>query len=150
MIRKKMYLQSHDMLLNAIHDLAWLQKAEIKMCNSTKGIIHLLVTLYTEELEYHFTVAQDEFFRGEVTIELSGSETDKKRLIDHEFALLDYVLLDRAKTDLAEIEEWDRKIEAEKKQGGGFRGNDHSTRPADDGQRKTHATDFSAQQSNSS
>ena len=114
MRRKKLYLQSHDMLLNAIHDLAWLQKAKIKMCDNTKGIVHLLVTLYTEELEYRFTVAQDEFYRSEVTIELSGSESDQKRLIDHEFALLDYVLLDRAKTDLAEIEEWDRKIEAEK------------------------------------
>ena len=108
----KKYLQPRDMILNAIHDLAELQKAKTLLCDSPNGLIHLLVTMYTVEWEYRFIIAEAYRGRSEVTIELIGEEQDQRRLIDHEFALLDYVLIDRAKIELAEIEEWDRKIQA--------------------------------------
>ena len=102
------------MLLNAIHDLAELQKAKTLMCDSPNGIIRLLVSMYAAEREYRFTVTDIGGGRGEVAVELISGETDKQRLIDHEFALLDYVLKDRAKIDLAEIEEWNRQIESDR------------------------------------
>ena len=108
----KRYLQPRDMVLNAIHDLAGLQKAKTLLCDSPNGLIHLLVTVYAAQREYRFTVAEAFGGRSEVTIELIGEEQDQQRLIDHEFALLDYVLIDRAKIELMEIEDWDRKIQA--------------------------------------
>ena len=110
----KRYLQPRDMILNAVHDLAELQKAKTLMCDSPNGIIRLLVTMYMIEWEYRFTVTDICGSRSEVAVELIGDEPDKQRLIDHEFALLDYVLIDRTKIDLAEIKKWDRQIEAEK------------------------------------
>ena len=109
---KKTYLQPRDMILNAIHDLAELQKATTLMNDSPNGIIHLLIEVYAVKREYRFTVT-DVVGRSKVVIKLIGDEQDKHRLINHEFALLDYVLKDRTKIDLAEIEEWDRQIETE-------------------------------------
>ena len=108
----KRYLQPRDMLLNAIHDLAGLQRAETLLSDSPNGLIHLLVTMYAVQREYRFTVAEAYRGRTEVTIELIGEEQDQQRLIDHEFALLDYALIDRAKIELVEIEEWDRNIQS--------------------------------------
>ena len=113
----KRYLQPRDMILNAIHDLAELQKAKTLVCNSPYGIVHLLITMYAVEREYRFTVTDLGAGRSEVIIELISDEPDKQRLIDHEFALIDYTLVDRTKIDLAEIEEWDKQIEAENDSG---------------------------------
>ena len=113
MTGNKMYLQPRDMILNAIHDVAELQKAKTLMCDSSNGIIHLLISMYVVEREYRFTVTDIGGNRSEVAIELIGDELDKQRLIDHEFALVDYTLVDRTKIDLADIEKWDRKIESE-------------------------------------
>ena len=113
MIGKKVYLQPRDMVLNAIHDLADMQKAGTLMSDSTNGIIHLIVEVYKIKREYRFSI-EDDVGRSEVFIELAGDEPDTRRLIDHEFALLDYVLIDRAKKDLADNEAWDRLIEAER------------------------------------
>jgi len=107
----KRYLQPKDMLLNAIHDLAELQKAKTLMCDSPSGIVRLLVIMYAAEREYRFAVTDIGGNRSEVAIELVGDEPNKQRLIDHEFALLDYVLIDRTKFDLADIREWEMKIE---------------------------------------
>ena len=109
----KRYLQPKDMILSAIHDVAELQKAKTLACDSPNGSIHLLITMYAVEREYRFTVSDIGGSRSEVAIELISDEPDKQRLIDHEFALIDYTLVDRTKIDLAEIEEWDREIEAE-------------------------------------
>ena len=109
----KRYLQPRDMILNAIHDLAELQKAKTLVCDSSEGVIHLLITMYAVEREYHFTVTDLGGNLSEVVIDLFSDELDKQRLIDHEFALLDYTLVDRAKIDFAKIEELDRKIQAE-------------------------------------
>jgi len=109
----KRYLQPRDMILSAIHDAAELQKAKTLLCDSPNGIIHLLITMYAVKREYRFTVTDIGGSRTEVAIELISDEPDKQRLIDHEFALIDYTLVDRTKIDLAGIEEWDRGIEAE-------------------------------------
>ena len=106
---EKRYLQPFDMLLNAIHDLAGLQKAKTLLSDSSRGIIHLLITIYETEREYRFTVTDAGGRRSDVTVELSGEEQAQQRLITHEFALLDYMLLDRAKIEFTKIE-----IEGEK------------------------------------
>ena len=113
MTGRKTYLQPPDMLMGAIHDLAGLQKAETLMCDTSHGMIRLLVTMYAVEREYRFTIGDISGSRSDVIIELIGEERDKQRLIDHEFALLDYVLVDRTKIELADMEEWDRQIEKE-------------------------------------
>ena len=112
MKKTKKYLQPKDMLLNAIHDVAELQKGKTTLCDSARGQITLLVTVYGAEWEYQFHVTDIGGGRSEVKITLDGESQDKQRLIDHEFALLDYALIDRAKADLAEIEETDRIIRA--------------------------------------
>jgi hypothetical protein len=105
----KKYLQRRDMLLNAIHDLAELQKAKTLSCDTASGTICLLITMYAVDREYRFTVTdKDMTSRSAVAIEVIGEEQDKQRLIDHEFALLDYVLIDRAKIEFAEMEELER------------------------------------------
>ena len=114
MTGRKTYLQPPDMLMGAIHDLAGLQKAETLLCDTPRGMIRLLVTVYAVEREYRFNVGDMSGSRSDVTIELIGEEQDKQRLIAHEFALLDYVLVDRTEIELADMEEWDRQIAAEK------------------------------------
>ena len=116
MIGVKRYLQPRDMLLNAIHDLAELQRAKTLLCDSPNGLIHFLITIYTIQREYRFTVAESYGGSTEVSIELIGEEQEQQRLIDHEFALLDYALIDRAKIELVEIEECDWNIQFGQKQ----------------------------------
>jgi hypothetical protein len=114
MTGKKNYLQPVDMVLNGIHDLACLQKAETLMTDSARGLVRLRVTVYAEEREYQFSVEDIGGRRSCVNIELAGDGPETQRLIDHEFALLDYVLIDRTKIELIEIEEWGRKILADR------------------------------------
>jgi hypothetical protein len=114
MTGNKNYLQPVDMVINGIHDLAGMQKAETIMTDSARGLVRLRVNVYAEEWEYQFSVEDIGGRRSCVSIELAGDGPDIQRLIDHEFALLDYVLIDRTKIELAEIEEWDRKILAER------------------------------------
>jgi len=109
----KRYLQPRDMVLSAIHDVAELQKANTLMCDSPNGIIHLLITMYAVKREYRFTVTDIGGSCSEVAIELIGDEPNKKRLINHEFAIIDYTLVDRTTSELAEIEEWEKKIGTE-------------------------------------
>ena len=105
---KKNFLQPPDMLLNAIHDMAGLQKGRTVLCDSPHGIIRFKVTVYGIEREYRFTVHGIGGSRCSVTIDLEGDGPEIKRLIDHEFALLEYVLMDRTKLELSEIEEYDK------------------------------------------
>ena len=103
MTDKKNYLQPPDMLLNAIHDLAEMQKGRTVMCDSPHGIVRFIVEVYGTQQEYRFTVGGIGGSRCSVTIELNGDTNETKRLIDHEFALLDYVLIDRARIELAAL-----------------------------------------------
>ena len=110
---KKVYLQPFDMLLGAIHDLAELQKGDIILNDSVRGLVHIRVTLYRTEYEFRFTVDGIFTDRYSVTIELDGAGDDITRLIDHEFALLDYILIDRAKIEIAEVEKFEKQLKAE-------------------------------------
>ena len=110
MIGSKKYLQPKDMLLNAVHELAELQKGKTVLCDTLRGNVNLIVTVYGIKWEYKFTVSDIGSGRSEVIIALESDSPDGRRLVDHEFALLDYVLVDRAKADLREIEEMDRSI----------------------------------------
>ena len=74
--------------------------------------------MYGEEFEYRFSVEDIGSGCSRVAIELAAEAPDE-RLIDNEFALLDYALLDKAKVDFAEREEWDRQILAERTKRGG-------------------------------
>ena len=112
MTGRKTYLQPIEMVLNAIHDIGALQKGQITMCDTPRGLVGFRIVMYGEEMEYRFSVEDIGSLCSRVTIELDVGEPDE-RLVDNEFALLDYALLDKAKIDLAEREEWDRKIIAE-------------------------------------
>ena len=103
MTGKKKYLQPKDMVLSAIHDLAALQKAKTLSSDSTRGIVKLQVSMYEEVWEYRFIVEDAGGSRSGVTIELAGETRDTKRLIDNEFALLDFILTDRARVEFEEI-----------------------------------------------
>ena len=113
MIGKKTYLQPSEMVLNAIHDIGALQKGQMIMCDTPRGLVGFKITMYGDDLEYRFAVEDIGSRCSRVTIELEAKEPDE-RLIDNEFALLDYALLDKAKIDLAEREEWDKQILAER------------------------------------
>ena len=101
----KKYLQPKDHLMNAIHDVAELQKARTLSCDSPYGKISLEVTMYASKWEYRFAVSDIGANRSAVSIELAGDAKDARRLINHEFALLDYVLKDRAQVELSEMED---------------------------------------------
>jgi len=103
MTGRKKYLQPKDMVLSAIHDIAAQQKAKTLSSDSTRGIVILRVSMYEDVLEYRFIVEDIGGSRSGVTIELAGETRDTKRLIDNEFALLDYILTDRARVEFEEI-----------------------------------------------
>ena len=113
MIGKKTYLQPSEMVLNAIHDIGALQKGQMIMCDTLRGLVGYRTIMYGEELEYRFAVEDIGSRCTRVTIELDAKKPDE-RLIDNEFALLDYALLDKAKIDYMEQDEWDKRILAER------------------------------------
>ena len=105
MTGKKKYLQPKDMVLSAIHDLAALQKAKTLYSDSAGGIVKLLVSMYEDVWEYRFVVEDAGGSRSGVAIELAGETRGTERLIDNEFALLDFILTDRARVEFEEITE---------------------------------------------
>jgi len=99
-----------DMVMLAVHDLVEMQKGKSLSGDSAAGMIRFQVSMYDIIWDYQVTVTDIGRNRCGVTIRLAGDSRDKERLIGHEFALLDYVLIDRARIDFAEIEEEDRRI----------------------------------------
>jgi len=67
MIGRKKYLQQRDMLLNAVHDLAGLQKAATLISDSSRGNIHLLVKVYESEWEYRIIV-EPRYYIEDITL----------------------------------------------------------------------------------
>ena len=110
----KTYLQPVDMLLEAILDAGGLQKGEMTYSDTAAGQVGFKILMYGEEMEYRFAVADTWNRCCVVTIELADNIVNAKRLIDHEFALIDYMLLDKMQVEIAEQDEWDRMI-AEKR-----------------------------------
>jgi len=112
---KKTYLQPVEMVLNAIHDVGGLQNGNMTLCDSSRGLVGYKVKMRGDDIEYRFSVTDIGSRCSRVTIELAEEKSGAQRFIDSEFALLDYALLDKAKIDLAEMEEWDRIIEEERR-----------------------------------
>ena len=105
----KTYLQPVEMVLNAIHDIAALQKGKISLCDTSHGLVSYWITMYGEEMEYSFNVTDLVSGCSRVTIELATEKNDY-RLVDNEFALLDYAMLNKAKIDFTEQETWDKQV----------------------------------------
>ena len=110
----KTYLQPFDMVLEAILDAGGLQKGEMTYSDTATGQVGFKILMYSEEIEYRFAVKNTWNRCCVVTIELADETPNVRRLIDHEFALIDYMLLDKMQVEIAEQEEWDRRI-AEKR-----------------------------------
>ena len=114
---KKTYLQPADMVLNAIHDVGGMQKGQMTLCDSPRGLVGYRIMMRGKDLEYRFRVKDIGSGSSRVTIEIAEEKPDLQRLIDNEFALLDFALLDKAQIDLADMDEWDKKIEEMNRQG---------------------------------
>ena len=112
---RKAYLQPMDMVVLAIYDLIEMQKGRLLAGDSATGSICFQISIYDTVWEYHVLVTDIGHNRCGVTVKLVGDERDKVRLIEHVFALLDYVLIDRARIDFANIEEEDRSIIASRR-----------------------------------
>jgi len=110
----KTYLQPVDMLLDAILDVGGLQKGEMTFSDTATGQVGFKILMYGEEMEYRFAVADKWNRCCVVTIELADEIINAKRLIDHEFALIDYMLVDKMQVEIAEQEEWDRIVAAKR------------------------------------
>ena len=110
----KTYLQPFDMVMNAILDAGGLQKGEMTYSDTSAGKIGFKILMYGEDMEYRFAVADKWNRCCVVTIELADETINAKRLIDHEFALIDYMLIDKMQVEIAEQEEWDRSIAAKR------------------------------------
>ena len=113
----KTYLQPVDMLLEAILDAGGLQKGEMTYSDTAAGQVGFKILMYGEEMEYRFAVADKWNRCCVVTIELSDEIVNAKRLIDHEFALIDYMLVDKMQVEIAEQEEWDKRVAAKRGEG---------------------------------
>ena len=107
-------MQPVDMLLEAILDAGGLQKGEMTYSDSAAGQIGFKILMYGEDMEYRFAVADKWNRCCVVTVELSDEIINAKRLIDHEFALIDYMLVDKMQVEIEEQEEWDRQIAAKR------------------------------------
>ena len=68
---QKTYLQPMEMVLNAIHDIGALQKGQVTICDTPRGLVGYRITMYGEELEYRFTVINIGNGCSRVTIELT-------------------------------------------------------------------------------
>ena len=112
MIGGKTYLQPFDMLLEAILDVCGLQKGEMTYSDTAAGKAGFKIEMYGEDIEYKFAVADIWNKCCVVTIELADGLLNAQRLINHEFALIDYMLTDKIEVEIAEQEEWDRQIAA--------------------------------------
>ena len=104
MTGKKAYLQPTDMILRAICDLCELQHGIREVSDAAHGVIRYRVALYANEWEYRFEVSDIGYCRSMVGISIAKDVEDKHRLIEHEFAMLDYMLLDQARIDYEAME----------------------------------------------
>jgi len=111
---QKTYLQPVEMVLNAIHDVLALQKGRISLCDTARGLVNCRVVMYAEELEYRFAVIDIGSGCSRVIIELAAEESDD-RMIENEFALLDYAMLSKARVDFFEQEALDMQLFNERK-----------------------------------
>ena len=95
------YPKSQELILNAIHDLVELQRAEETYDDLSHGIIHFRMEMYSFSWEYRFTVEKKGESRSTVTLEIVGEATDKKDRIRRQFALLESMIPGGVRADPA-------------------------------------------------
>ncbi|MCL2300279.1 MAG: hypothetical protein FWC27_09075 [Firmicutes bacterium] len=100
MTGRKIYLQPRGMLIQAICDLAELQRGKYTFSDSPNGIIHFLVKMYYNRWEFKFTVKDIGQNRSGVELALEGQTKSVGGIINREFALLDSMLTIGAEIDL--------------------------------------------------
>ena len=101
---KKIYLQPRGTIQSAIWDLAELQKGRTTFSDIPKGKIHFLVQLYNKKWEYRFQIIDIGKGRSVVELEIGGDGRKAECVISREFSLLDSILIEGAKRELAERE----------------------------------------------
>ena len=104
MTGRKIYLQPKGTLLQAICDLAELQRGKYTFSDSPNGVIHFLVRMYHSKWEFKFTVKDIGQNRSGVELALDGRTKDIEGVINREFALLDSMLAIGAEIELGERE----------------------------------------------
>lgn len=99
---EKIYLQPKGTVLDAINDIVELQNGRLTFSDTPRGKIYFAVRMYVSEWELRFTVTDIGGNRSQVQIEIEGGARGGESLIHREFALLDSMLVTRAKIELAE------------------------------------------------
>ena len=99
---KKLYLQPKGAILNAISDLAELQKGRIVFSDTPNGAIHFSLKLYHNKWEYRFLVRDIGQNRSMVELELDCNGDRIESIANREYMLLDAMLLEGARIELAE------------------------------------------------
>ena len=103
-IGKKIYLQPKGTVLDAISDLAELQKGKVSLYDIPNGKIHYCVKLYHNKWECRFNVTDMGKSRCLVELELDRDDNKTECMINREYAILDAMLIERAKIELSEKE----------------------------------------------
>ena len=98
----KEYPQPRGTVLNTIHDIAELQKARITYSDTPNGKINFITKMYAKKWEHRFTVTDIDKHRCRVKIEMGKDTTGSNDQIRREFALLDSMLLDDVRFEIAE------------------------------------------------
>ena len=101
-IGKKIYLQPKEAVLNAISDLVELQKGKVVFSDTPNGIVHFSLKLYHNKWEYRFLVRDIGKNRSIVELELGSDGAGTESIINREYMLLDAMLVEGAKIELAE------------------------------------------------
>jgi hypothetical protein len=87
------YLQSWDYVINSIYDVQEMQKGNETFCDSGKGVINFIVSMYHQKWECRFAVEEIGKNRCRVTIGIGGDVPNHDDKIRREFALLDTMLV---------------------------------------------------------
>lgn len=102
---EKIYLQPMGTVLDAVNDIVELQNGRLTFSDTPRGKIYFAVKMYVFEWELRFTVTDIGGNRSQVQIEIEGEARDGESLIHREFALLDSMLVTRAKIEMTEKED---------------------------------------------
>ena len=102
MTGKHFYLQPRGTVLNAVSDLAELQKGKFTFSDTGNGTVHFLVTLYHNKWEFRFSVKDTGKNTCCVVLETDGDDERAESLINREYALLDSILRENVRIELAQ------------------------------------------------
>ena len=101
MTGKHFYLQPQATVLNAVSDLAELQKGKFTYSDTPNGVIHFMVRLYHNKWEFKFLVRDTGKNTSCVEIEIDGNDEQAESLINRQYALLESMMLENLKIEFA-------------------------------------------------